>query len=61
MEFKHTSVLFEACMEGLAIKSDGIYVDGTLRGGARRAFTRDRHDTKVSLRGTHTRQKDKKQ
>ena len=33
MEFKHTSVLFEACMEGLAIKPDGIYVDGTLGGG----------------------------
>ena len=33
MEFKHTSVLFEECMEGLNIKPDGIYVDGTLGGG----------------------------
>lgn len=33
MEFKHTSVLFEECMEGLKIKPDGIYVDGTLGGG----------------------------
>lgn len=33
MEFKHTSVLFEECMDGLAIKPDGIYVDGTLGGG----------------------------
>ncbi len=33
MEFKHTSVLFEECMEGLAIRPDGIYVDGTLGGG----------------------------
>lgn len=33
MEFKHTSVLFEECMEGLNIKKDGIYVDGTLGGG----------------------------
>ena len=33
MEFKHTSVLFTECMEGLAIKPDGIYVDGTLGGG----------------------------
>ena len=33
MEFKHTSVLFAECMEGLAIKPDGIYVDGTLGGG----------------------------
>ena len=29
------------------------------RGGARRAFTRDRHDTKVSLRGTHTAKRQK--
>ena len=33
MEFKHTSVLFEECVEGLAIRPDGIYVDGTLGGG----------------------------
>ena len=33
MEFKHTSVLFEECMEGLNIRPDGIYVDGTLGGG----------------------------
>lgn len=33
MEFKHTSVLFHECMEGLNIKEDGIYVDGTLGGG----------------------------
>jgi len=33
MEFKHTSVLFHECMEGLDIKEDGIYVDGTLGGG----------------------------
>ena len=33
MEFKHTSVLFEECMEGLKIRPDGIYADGTLGGG----------------------------
>ena len=33
MEFKHVSVLFDECMEGLNIKPDGIYVDGTLGGG----------------------------
>ncbi|MCI8608905.1 MAG: 16S rRNA (cytosine(1402)-N(4))-methyltransferase RsmH [Firmicutes bacterium] len=33
MEFRHTSVLFDECMEGLHIKKDGIYVDGTLGGG----------------------------
>ena len=33
MEFRHKSVLFDECMEGLKIKNDGIYVDGTLGGG----------------------------
>ncbi len=33
MEFKHTSVLFDECIENLNIKPDGIYVDGTLGGG----------------------------
>jgi 16S rRNA (cytosine1402-N4)-methyltransferase len=32
MEFKHTSVLLEECIEYLNIKKDGIYVDGTLGG-----------------------------
>ena len=31
--FHHVPVLFHECMEGLAIKPDGIYVDGTLGGG----------------------------
>ncbi len=31
--FKHTSVLLAESIEGLAIKKDGIYVDGTLGGG----------------------------
>ena len=31
-EFHHISVLLEECIEGLAIKPDGIYVDGTLGG-----------------------------
>lgn len=33
MEFKHTSVLLEECIENLKINPDGIYVDGTLGGG----------------------------
>ena len=33
MEFRHTSVLFDECMEGLNIREDGIYVDGTMGGG----------------------------
>lgn len=32
MEFNHVSVLLEECIEGLRIKPDGIYVDGTLGG-----------------------------
>jgi len=32
VEFKHISVLLEECIEGLDIKPDGIYVDGTLGG-----------------------------
>ena len=31
-EFYHVSVLLEECLEGLDIKPDGIYVDGTLGG-----------------------------
>ncbi len=30
--FHHISVLLEECLDGLAIKPDGIYVDGTLGG-----------------------------
>ena len=33
MEFQHKSILLTECMDGLSIKSDGIYVDGTLGGG----------------------------
>ena len=31
-EFHHVSVLLDECLEGLAIRPDGIYVDGTLGG-----------------------------
>lgn len=33
MEFSHYSVMLAECIEGLAIKPDGIYVDGTAGGG----------------------------
>lgn len=33
MEFKHIPVLLDECIEGLEIKEDGVYVDGTLGGG----------------------------
>lgn len=32
MEFRHKPVLLNECIEGLNIKKDGIYVDGTLGG-----------------------------
>ena len=36
-EFHHVSVLLDECIDGLNIKPDGIYVDGTL-GGAGHSF-----------------------
>lgn len=33
MEFTHIPVLAEECMEGLNIRPDGIYIDGTAGGG----------------------------
>ena len=32
MEFKHKSVLLEEAVDGLRVKPDGTYVDGTLGG-----------------------------
>ena len=37
MEFKHEPVLLKECIEALNIKTDGIYVDGTL-GGAGHSY-----------------------
>ena len=36
-EFHHISVLLDECIDGLNIKPDGVYVDGTL-GGAGHSF-----------------------
>ncbi|MBQ4086703.1 MAG: 16S rRNA (cytosine(1402)-N(4))-methyltransferase RsmH, partial [Clostridia bacterium] len=33
MEFHHVSVLLHETIEGLAIKEDGVYADGTMGGG----------------------------
>lgn len=33
MEFSHYPVMLEECIEGLNIKADGIYIDGTAGGG----------------------------
>jgi len=48
MEFKHTSVLLDECIEYLNIKEDGIYVDGTLGGGGHASAICER----LSERGT---------
>ena len=32
MEFKHLPVMLKECLEGLNIKSNGVYIDGTLGG-----------------------------
>lgn len=32
MEFEHVSIMLQECIDGLNIKKDGIYVDGTLGG-----------------------------
>ena len=32
MEFSHIPVMLEECIEGLDIRPDGIYVDGTAGG-----------------------------
>ncbi len=37
MEFKHISVLLKETVDGLDVKKDGIYVDGTLGGGGHAA------------------------
>ena len=33
MEFSHVSVLLNESIDGLNIKEDGVYVDGTAGGG----------------------------
>ncbi|KDR95014.1 16S rRNA (cytosine1402-N4)-methyltransferase [Peptoclostridium litorale DSM 5388] len=42
MEFNHVSVLLDECIQGLDIKPDGIYVDGTLGGAG--------HSTEIAKR-----------
>ena len=41
MEYTHKSVLLDECIEGLAIRPEGTYVDGTLgRAGHSREIAR---------------------
>jgi len=42
MDFKHTPVLFEECMEGLRIRPGGTYADGTLGGAGHAAGIAER-------------------
>jgi len=50
MKFKHVSVLLDECIEGLNIKKDGIYVDGTM-GGAGHSIEIIKHLDKGKLIG----------
>ncbi len=47
MKFEHVSVLLNECIEGLAIKPNGTYVDGTL-GGAGHGIDQDNNALAVS-------------
>ena len=42
LEFLHKSVLLNECIEGLHIKEDGTYVDGTLGGGGHAFYVCER-------------------
>ena len=48
MEFKHIPVLLQECIDGLKIKENGIYVDGTLGGAGHSSEIAK----KLSARGT---------
>ena len=45
MEFHHVSILLDACVQALAIRPDGIYLDATLGGGG--------HSLAIAQRLTH--------
>lgn len=49
MEFKHKPVLLKECIEGLNIKPDGIYIDGTLGGAGHSKEILKRLDKKEGL------------
>ncbi len=49
MEFSHVPVLAAECIEGLAVKPDGIYVDGTTGGGGHSSLIAERLSEKGRL------------
>lgn len=51
MEFRHTSVLLEETIENLAIRPEGIYLDGTLGGGGHASAVASRLKGKGRLIG----------
>jgi len=51
VEFKHKSVLLQECIQGLNIKEDGIYVDGTLGGAGHSSEILKRLSSKGKLIG----------
>ncbi len=51
MEFSHKSVLLEETIEGLRIKEDGTYVDGTLGGGGHAFYVCKRLSDKARFIG----------
>lgn len=51
MAFKHVSVLLDECIEGLQIKENGIYVDGTLGGAGHSTVICDHLSTEGMLIG----------
>jgi len=51
VEFKHKSVLLQECIQGLNIKENGIYVDGTLGGAGHSSEILKRLSSKGKLIG----------
>ncbi len=51
MEFKHKPVMLMPCIEGLEIKKDGIYIDGTLGGAGHSIEIAKRLSSKGKLIG----------
>ena len=54
MEFQHKSVLLQECIDGLNIKPDGIYVDGTMGGaGHSKEIVKKINDIKQPIKIMH--------